>query len=108
MDILEQLRKQDRLLSESAVIKSVQKAIIEMGYEPFEEKVMGIYAAIDNTPTAFDVEKVVAELEDIKGYACMTMDCRKCKYTAMCFEGERSEHVAIDKAIDIVKRGGVE
>lgn len=59
-------------------------------------------------PTAYDIENVVAELEDIKGYACMTMDCRKCKYTAMCFDGERSEHVAIDKAIDIVKRGGVE
>ena len=94
MDILEQLRKQDRLLSESAVMKSVQKAIIEMGYEPFEEKVMGIYTAIDNTPTAYDVEKVVAELEE---------------ETEIIKEYEQYHYaVRLDKAIDIVKRGGAE
>ena len=89
MDILEKLRKQDRLISESAVMKSVQKAIIEMGYEPFEEKVMGIYTAIDNTPTAYDVEKVVAELEELANH---------------------NGNAYLDSAdvIDIVKRGGAE
>lgn len=51
-EIIEKMRKEDRLLKESAVMKSVQKALIEMGYEPFEEKVMGVYTAIENTPTA--------------------------------------------------------
>lgn len=64
--------------------------------------------SISKLPTAYNLEKVVEELEDIKGYACMEMDCEKCKYTAMCFEGERSEHVAIDKAIKAVRKGGVE
>lgn len=47
---LERIRKEDRLLKESDVVKAVQKELIEMGYEPFEEKVMGIYTAIDNVP----------------------------------------------------------
>ena len=107
MDILEQLRKQDRLLSESAVMKSVQKAIIEMGYEPFEEKVMGIYTAIDNTPIAYDVEKVVAELEEERKIAEKEME--ECIFKALPYHNStEGKVIGIKKAIDIVKRGGAE
>jgi len=51
-EILGKMRKEDRLLLESAVMLSVQKALIDMGYEPFEDKVRGVYTAIENTPIA--------------------------------------------------------
>ena len=47
-EILEKMRKEDRLLSESAVMKAVQKALIEMGYEPLGDEVQKVFEAIDN------------------------------------------------------------
>ena len=58
---LEKMRKEDRLLKESDVVKAVQKALIDMGYEPFEDKVMGVYTAIDNVPQVC----TMGELEDL-------------------------------------------
>lgn len=49
-EIIEKMEKEDRLLSESAVMKAVQKEFIEMGYEPLDERVMGVYKAIENVP----------------------------------------------------------
>lgn len=65
---------------------------------------------INEQQTAYDVENVVAELEDIKKAVsgCFGTMCSECKYTEECYEGEKGYKVAIDKAIDIVKRGGVE
>lgn len=62
---------------------------------------------IKEQSTAYDIDKVVEELEAIKGYACYGMNCNECKYTHDCFEGEKSEEKAIDKAIEIVKHGGI-
>lgn len=53
------------------------------------------------------IDNVVKELEAIKGYACYGINCDECKYTHACFEGEKSEEMAIDKAIEIVKKSGV-
>lgn len=53
-EIIEKMEKEDRLLSESAVMKAVQKALIEMGYEPLDERVMGVYKSIENVQTAND------------------------------------------------------
>lgn len=66
-----------------------------------------IMKIINNQPTAYDVEKVVAWLEDIreKANGCFGIMCSECKYTQKCHEGEMDYKVAIDKAIDIVKRG---
>lgn len=60
---------------------------------------------IDEQPTAFDVEKVVKELEDLKMRYFLTIantgDADKdCAYL--------NTANAIDKAIEIVKRGGVD
>lgn len=63
---------------------------------------------IDKQPTAYNVEKVVEGLEEIKGQGCVGVKCKDCKYTHNCFEGERAENVVIDKAIEIIRRGGVE
>lgn len=63
---------------------------------------------IDSVPLAYNVEKVVEGLEEIKGQGCVGVKCKDCKYTHNCFEGERAENVVIDKAIEIIRRGGVE
>ena len=62
---------------------------------------------IKEQPTAYSVEKVVEDLEKIKGLACEGRSCNKCKYKSICMEGEQSKKVAIDEAIEIVKQGGV-
>lgn len=67
-EIIEKMRKEDRLLKESDVTKAVQKELVEMGYEPFEEKVMGVYTAIDNVSQVCTVEEWQALKES------------KCKY----------------------------
>ena len=61
---------------------------------------------IRNQPTAFDTEKVVEQLEEVKGKACTGKECFSCVYNDICFEGEMSESVAIDNAIKIVLKGG--
>ena len=58
-------------------------------------------------PTAYDIDKVIEELEEIKGSACDGKSCSECEYTSDCLEGEQSEKVAIDKAIEIVNQGCV-
>ena len=61
---------------------------------------------VKNMPTAYDVEKVVKELEEIKRFVCKGRRCCECEYSSECFEGEQWEKVAIDKAIEIVKEEG--
>lgn len=66
---------------------------------------------IDKQPTAFDVDKVVEQLEDIKRKkyrACQDVICDDCKYSEDCCEGDESDKLALDKAIELVKGGEVE
>lgn len=62
-EIIEEMRRNDRLLKESEVVLAVQKELIKMGYEPFEERVMGIYDAIDNVPKVCIMEQYDALYE---------------------------------------------
>ena len=62
---------------------------------------------LKNIQTAYSVDKTVEKLEKMKGLACDGKSCSECVYTSYCLEGEQSEKVAIDKAIEIVKQGGV-
>lgn len=58
-------------------------------------------------PTAFDVDNVVSDLEQLKlDGACSNEDCGDRKYSSKCWDGDMSEEHAIDMAIEIVKRGG--
>ena len=69
-----------------------------------------IGAVIDEQPTAFDVDKVVEQIESIKEKecgACTDEQCGFCDYFNDCWDGEMCDKLALDKAIDIVKRGGV-
>lgn len=66
---------------------------------------------IDEQPTAFDVDKVVEQLEDIKRKkyrACQDVICEDCKYSEDCCDGDESDKLALDMAVEIVKGGGVE
>lgn len=63
--------------------------------------------AFEDSKSAYDVDKVVNELESSKGLACEGRRRSECVYSSICMEGEQSERVAIDKAIEIVKAGGV-
>ena len=66
---------------------------------------------IDEQPTAFDVDKVVEQLEDIKRKkyrACQDVICEDCKYSKDCCDGDESDKLALERAIEIVKSGGVE
>ena len=66
---------------------------------------------INNQPTAFDVDKVVEQIESIKEKeqgACTDEQCRFCEYFNDCWDGDMCDKLALDKAIEIVKEGGVE
>ena len=60
-------------------------------------------------PTAFDVENVVSNLEQLKlDEACNYKGCADCQYLDKCWDGEMREEHAMDIAIEIVKRGGLD
>ena len=93
-------------------IRDYIKGEINTYGKPFEgtayELGLKIMRYIDAMDSDYDVGKVVEKLEEIKGSACDGKSCSECEYTSDCLEGEQSEKVAIDKAIEIVKQGGVE
>ncbi len=67
--------------------------------------------SVDEQPTAYDVHKVVEQIESIKEKeqgACTDEQCGGCNYFSDCWDGEMSDKLALDKAIEIVKGGGVE
>ena len=60
-------------------------------------------------PTAFDVENVVSNLEQLKlDEACNYKGCADCQYLDKCWDREMREEHAMDIAIEIVKRGGLD
>ena len=64
---------------------------------------------IEEQPTAFDVENVVSNLEQLKlDEACNYKGCADCQYLDKCWDGDMSEEHAINMAIEIVKRGGLD
>lgn len=70
-----------------------------------------ILEKIDEQPTAFDVDKVIEQIESIKEKeqgACTDEQCGFCDYFNDCWDGDMCDKLALDKAIEIVKGGGVE
>lgn len=66
---------------------------------------------IDEQPTAFDVIEVIEQIESIKEKeqrACTDEQCGFCDYFNDCWNGEMCDKLALDKAIELVKGGGVE
>ncbi|WP_343019089.1 hypothetical protein [Blautia obeum] len=69
-----------------------------------------ILEKIDEQPTAFDADKVVEQIESIKEKeyrACTDEQCGFCDYFNDCWDGEMCDKLALDKAIGLVKEGGI-
>ena len=66
---------------------------------------------VNEQPTVFDVDKVVEQIESIKEKeqgACTDEQCGLCNYFNDCWNSEMCDKLALDKAIELVKEGGVE
>lgn len=91
-----------RLLDEEDVIKVIQGLKLRTA-----QQTIRAIGAINKIPTAFDVERAIGQIEAIKEKgACFDEQCKQCKYLSHCWDGEESDSLAFDKAIEIVKRGG--
>ena len=67
--------------------------------------------AVEAQATAYDMDEIVKQIESIKGKeqgACTDEQCGNCNYFNDCLDGDMSDKLALDKAIEIVKGGGVE
>jgi len=90
-------------------LKEAINSSLNTGRETFSPEI--ICEAVDEQPTAFDVDKVVERIESIKENeqgACTDEQCGYCNYFNDCWDGEMCDKLALDKAIEIVKGGGVE
>ena len=95
-----------RLIDADTLVKDLSY-LYTKNHIPVDMRAKEILTTIMEQPTAYDIGNVVEELKKIKGLACDGKSCSECEYTSYCLEGEQSEKVAIDKAIEIVKHGGV-
>ena len=85
--------------------KQIAGMAILNNYPP--NKANALCELVDNQPTAFDVDNVVSDLEQLKLDGVCEC-CVYCKYRNECWDGDMSEEHAIDMAIEIVKRGGLD
>lgn len=98
------------LISRSELLESFRKSYCgHLGMENSDRMIMfkSVCRIINEQPTAYDIGKVVEELEGINGLIRGRKTCSECEYITYCFYGEQLHKVAIDKAIEIVKQGAV-
>lgn len=98
------------LISRSELLESFRKSYRgHLGMENSDGMITfrSICRIINAQPTAYDINKVVEELEGINGLIRGRKTCSECEYITYCFYGEQLHKVAIDKAIEIVKQGAV-
>ena len=90
------------LISRSELIKFFKEHMRTA--KDFREIIINIIPTIENQPTAYDIDKVVDELEEAKGNVPVNRlldDIIKEK------PKELGQLIAYDKAIEIVKQGGI-
>lgn len=99
-----------RLIDADKLIRRMRIDMDRMKYQYNLDVIEGMSLAIGyivGRPTAYDMDKVIEHIEFIKeNGACAREDCGHCKYFMTCWDGEMSDRLALDKAIEIVKRGG--
>ena len=98
------------LISRKKVIDILEKEKSLMCSYDADITIFSIEKGIRELPTAYSVEKVVEELKELrKKDVCDYIDCDVCLYTDKCgAETDQSNNLKWDKAIEIVKQGGVE
>lgn len=94
------------LISRKALLEVIDISfiipILKMNLRPEHEAVLKIREIIMNMPTAFDKEKVIEELNNLKDDL---IDCND--LCGECVEIE-CDQCALEKAIEIVEKGGIE
>lgn len=97
-----------RLIDADELIKYIE--IWEIGTSIMSDQKEFI-DCVNEQPTAFDVDKVVEQIESIKEKeqgACTDEQCELCNYFNDCQDGDMCDKLALDKAIEIVKEGETE
>lgn len=94
-----------RLIDESTLKKSIEKWLnpdqIADRMVDIEDITVSVMMEIEEQPTAYDVDKVVEQLEDRKSLMLETFKISESDI-------DRGRIYGIDKAIEIVKGGGVD
>lgn len=93
-----------RLIDADALIKELHEALNGSGYDT-DYKEMGIDDFILNQPTAFDVDKVVEVLEELKHN--YEENCNSRIRKGLCAKAEDCGSCAFMQSIEIVRKGGV-
>lgn len=96
-----------RLIDADVLKLELRKYQIESLIEHSEEK--NVFDVINEQPTAFDREKVVAELKEEREYSYADFE-EYVNEKSPCLDAEYDDyfHRGLERAIKLVKRGGVE
>ena len=90
-------------LIDADLLKEAINSSLNTGRETFSPEI--IYEAVDEQPTAFDVDKVVKQLKDLKAMYWMSIANTGDEKLDIAYENVGN---ALDRAIEIVEGGGVE
>lgn len=98
-----------RLIDADAITgsKELAKKIVSINLTPYI-KVDDLLEFIDNLPTAFDKEKVMAELEEEREYAYADFEEYANSYELDLSDDDDYYHIGLERAIKLVRKGGVE
>ena len=96
-----------RLIDADALIEFIEPGHLRHpGELTFSEQ--DVVNMLNHAPTAYKPDNVKAELEQLKlDGVCNNENCVDCQYYGICDAGEKREELALDKAIEIVERGGM-
>lgn len=71
-----------------------------------------ILEKIEEQPTAFELKNVIKQLEILRVKTteepCPDVECERCMYSDICIDVSCADVHALDSAIEIVKRGGID
>ena len=95
-----------RLIDADALVKFLKVCTVSNGTLINTNTMLSV---IDKIPTAYDVEKVVAELEEEKEISCADFTKYVNEYNP-CLDDEYDDffHKGLERAIVIIGKGGVE
>lgn len=96
-----------RLIDADELKKQIAGMTIKNHYSA--KRANALRKLLDEQPTAFDIDEVVEQIEDLKEEdVCTLTSCKLCKYNGQCYVGDYADQkIAFDLAIKIVKGGAI-
>lgn len=96
-----------RLIDADALIEFIDPGhLSHPGELVFSE--VDVVNMLNHAPTAYKPDNVKTELAQLKlDGVCNNENCVDCRYYGECVAGEKREELALEKAIEIVERGGM-